>query len=600
MSSSVHALLDLIDEGPGGDVQQFAHQIGLVSAEVIASSPTSVDAASITSALQRSMPRAEDAKSSYATILGLFQKVRDGMVSQTHTGNQGSVKERVLFVLAGGSRGVTELSNAIGTDPAVVSRALRNLREHGLVKREENSGPADARYKFHELTEEGAEFVDSRIAGSQHTLGDSGQGDRRDCVQSDLREELQRLLKLARWLTKREPTLAHTYAMSLERVKENIEDPALRAEALGELSVIARSVKGLFDKIDLKRWLDELEDLAELDSSIAARAYYERARWRAAYEPQSLRHDAVIRDLGRSAAVAEKISDPDSRFNRLAWCYYHQALIQLRERQLEPALELISCAQKHFSKVADAELDPDYGVLLCKVVQARVLWESGERPRARSEMKSALAIARQSGFPRPTADALYLLGRWESDSSDKYVGNLTLAAEFFSKAANGDREVEALAREGFQQFLNYHESVEQGTFLAVRLQEYLDVLSSSSPGSDPLSVKRSRAAIGIMLGTVKERIGESHEADAVFRDMLRATLAASGGFEAASTVASWWAVRNGPAAASYGAVRKFLVDTVHIDTEEVVEDDFIGIAVQEINEGFEYLTAHENYEFSAV
>lgn len=88
------------------------------------------------------------------------------------------------------------------------------------------------------------------------------------------------MVDLARHLNARDPRRAASLGPTLERLKSQVDDRLLRAEAIGELCVTARSVKGTYDRNDLERWYNELLDMADVDPRIAARGYYERSRWK--------------------------------------------------------------------------------------------------------------------------------------------------------------------------------------------------------------------------------------------------------------------------------------------------------------------------------
>lgn len=170
-----------------------------------------------------------------AMLSGLLQGVLASQQSTGRTAAQLTVRERVLNLLAIGPANPTYLADEIGCSPETVSRALTRLRAIGLVEPMESSEHADGRVVTYQLTPKGEKRQDDRFFGQlgddEETISD---GDVED-QDYDYGQVLKPLTEVVAELNAHAPRIATTLYAGLDVLKDQVDDPGLRAAAIGEL-----------------------------------------------------------------------------------------------------------------------------------------------------------------------------------------------------------------------------------------------------------------------------------------------------------------------------------------------------------------------------
>ncbi|MEP9390743.1 winged helix-turn-helix domain-containing protein [Gordonia sp. VNK1] len=486
MNASVSALLDLLDDVATVESQSDVdHLLGQVSAEVLASSPTIDDIQKIAARAQlhRSHvgPLSEQRRAALGVIAGLFHAWQAQRAAGADESQQ-SVKERLLFELSEGPAGPTELSERIGSPVAVTSRGLSALRGQGLVHHVNTPDPTDRRRRIYALTPLGETFVMDRLGGDYSsqladTVGEAmAEG-------SHPEEELRNLLTVMKRTGPRDPMTACALAPTVDRLRRLVKDARLQAEAIGELSVVARTTEGCFSRDDLRLWYEELSDLAAVHPSIEARALYDRGRWRMMYEDPESAASTAAEDFRAAIRVASSCDDTDDRHHRIGWCEYQLAMIELHSGDPANAVEGAERAREAFSAIDNERWDPRQGEVASMILRARAHAALGddEIKVARRLLEDIIPVADEHGYVRQMADARFHLGKLEAgDDHELAIENLHSAAKRFVAAGNSDRAALAAAAGSSVRFA----STERSTFDAELFRRELDSVAKrlNDPG----------------------------------------------------------------------------------------------------------------------
>ena len=566
MGTSVASLLELIEEGSAADDAQFAHLLGQLVAEVVVTPPRADDVKEITSGLQFSSTMTDGSVDTpglhlaYTVLLGMFQALYVELSSQPERAGQASVKERILFALAESSAGPTEIAERVGCATEVASRTLRMLREEKLVQRAETTGPSDRRYHIQELAPEGEAFVDRRLSGDFAPLPDESlPADDAISAPESATAELRGVVDLARHLNARDPRRAASLGPTLERLKSQVDDRLLRAEAIGELCVTARSVKGTYDRNDLERWYNELLDMADVDPRIAARGYYERSRWKTMYESPGGLFDKALKDLARAREVAERLQG-DDKHHRLGWCAYQEAAAALYEDDFPLALQRAEEAQRNFDEVTSADLEPEHGTYASELIRVRALHGSGKAAEAVRDLRALALSADQAGYLRQSADAQMWLGRWEASAGEAADERVAAALRTYEELGNTELAVEAKAVKSALQFFDSDGSTPHAVVLQSQLAELLTKLQSDAGRLYPRAHYWRTATLWRKLGVVAAQAGAYDESDNAFRTSLQTYVETGNVVGQEDTLVCWWITRHQGESVSPTAVEEWAVE----------------------------------------
>ena len=322
MSETAVVLGELLDSAEGGIDGPTSYLIGQLAAELVTSAPDTELGELIVTTHQDRQAAPMSRESLFPMLSGLLQGVLSHRQYAGRAGSPLTVRERVLNLLAIEPRNPKSLSSEIGCSVATASRALSRLRESELVERTPNSEHSDGRYVMYQLTETGERRQDNHFFG---LLGDDDpvSQDSYEDDEYDYGQSLARLTQLVAELSKHDPVIASGLYPTLELLKDQVDDPQLRAEALGGLSVLARSKPDLVSAEQSRSWVDELLALASEGSPlIAGRAHYERARWAMRYE--STDESGIEDDLTTAQEYAAAAGGPDGA-DLHAWCLYQRS-----------------------------------------------------------------------------------------------------------------------------------------------------------------------------------------------------------------------------------------------------------------------------------
>jgi DNA-binding MarR family transcriptional regulator len=576
MGKSVVALLELLDSPRGQDADMSAHLLGQVAAEVISgnTAPSMLEEIALKAmehqigdAAENASEPAAELRTAYALLVGLFQTLQV-LREATASSSKGhiTVKERILLALAQAPATPTMVAEQTGCARAVASRKLRELREDKLVERVAGDPADDARFHTHRLTLDGEAWVDRRFMGETAAPGDDAQPDVATATPIDADEQLATLILAARQLNRQDPAAASSLAPIVEKLAEEAGDPQLRADALGELCVLARSAQDNFDTDDMRRWRDALMDLADVSPSVTARAYYERGRWRMVHEPPAGNPEGALVDFRHARAAAANMSG-DEKLHRLAWCSYQTSLIALHSGDDVMATSLATEAKAHFEEIADAQFNGRQGALACEILIARAEQRAGNSGAAKRRLELVLLMAQKSDYKRQFADAQRWLGQYEAEDGDSEAeANLTAAAEAYQHLANGEAAAMVRATKSSYAFLRSDMSDE---YLAVLKKDLMRLSDVERGDQTPAGIWR-KATLCRRLGVaISQTASDASEADGAFASALENYIRSRDTRAQSETLAWWWLLVHGPHGATAASLRGLADES---GVEQLAED----------------------------
>jgi DNA-binding MarR family transcriptional regulator len=436
--AALSELLDSADEAIGGTK---SYLVGQLAAELITSaSDAELSQVIVTTHQQRGSSDGEVAPTSRESVYSMMSGLLQGVLADRQSAGTPvtplTVRERVLNLLAIEPQNPTSLATEIGCAPATASRALGRLRHAGLVEYRPSSETADGRHVTYQLTTEGEKRQDDRFLGrldydpiSEDDYEDDWYG---------YGQELAQLTQLVADLNTHDPAIAAELYPALEALKDRVDDPELRAAALGELCALSHSKPDLVSAEQSRSWVDELLALAQGDNPlIAASAHYERARWAMRY--QSTDESGIEDDLATAQRYAAAAGGPDGA-NLNAWCLYQRATWALLRWDRTHAEPLARAASSEFDSLGDY-----YGRLASQIVTARAKLALGEMTAADNMLAEVVESARRLGYKRQLADGLFWRGQtkvWIDVDEAREI--LRAAAVLYS--ALGDQDWSAMAR----------------------------------------------------------------------------------------------------------------------------------------------------------
>lgn len=547
MSKQTGVLLELLTDPARSGTAKSAHLLGQVAAEVIAGGPDQSELKELaaTALFQRQECTENPAEGGsvdrglmYSVLAGLFQTLLVFDTSKVDAAKgQGTVKERILYVLAEAEESPTVIAQKAECAPEVASRALRSLRGDGLVERVTPSPGDDRRYHLYRLTAAGEQFIAGRFLGDDTPLPDQLEPP----PAYDAAEQLVSMTRTVRHIGKHDPSIAATIAPTLEHLADSAADPQARADALGELCVLGRGATDMFSPEDKRRWYEGLLDLGHHSPSITARACYERGRWRQLYGAGEDNTAKALRDFTRARGAAESIVGDEKPY-RLAWCFYQEATIAVHERRGEDGAALATQAREHFESITDEQFKSGQGVLACDILAARASWLGGNPRAARNKLQSVLTAARDHNYKRQIADARRWLGIIGADDGERDAGVYLGAAEVdYAELANSRLAAVTRAQKSSSDYLNSDKSHAQGEVLKSELRKVLEELSAAGgPDMSPL-LYWQQAQLGRVIASITAWLDtDGHEANDAYREALELTAKFPDRGMQAEVLAEWW------------------------------------------------------------
>lgn len=227
-----------------------AYLIGQLAAEFIASASDAELSQLIVDTHQQSgSPDQQDAPTARQALLslvsGLLQGVLSGRQSVGRAASSLTVREHVLNLLAIEPQNPTSLAAEIGCSLATASRALRRLDDAGLVEKSAKSHLADGRHVLYRLTSAGEKRQDDHFFGrltdgdeaaSENDRFRSEKEDMEVAADYDYGQPLEQLTQIAAQLNEQDQDLARQLYPVLDALKDQVDDPALRAAAISEMA----------------------------------------------------------------------------------------------------------------------------------------------------------------------------------------------------------------------------------------------------------------------------------------------------------------------------------------------------------------------------
>jgi len=547
VSETVAALSELLDSADEAISGSKSYLVGQLAAELITSASEAELSQLIVATHQPSSSSDRQVASAsreslYAMLSGLLQGVLADRQSGATAGSPLTVRERVLNLLATEPRNPKSLSTEIGCSMATTSRALSRLHHNELVEKTSNPDLADGRYVMYRLTDKGKKRQEDRFFGRLED--DPISGDDYEDDEHDYGRSLAQLTQLVAELSEHDPVIASGLYPTLEVLKDQVDDPQLRAEALGKLSVLARCKPDLVSSEQSRGWVDELLALAlaqEGDPLIAARAHYERARWAMRYE--SMAESSIEDDLATAQESAAASGGPDGA-DLHAWCLYQQSSWAAMRWDWTHAESLARGASSEFDRLGD-----HYGRLASQIVAARAKLALGEGIAADDMLDEVVKSARRLGYKRLIADGLFWQGQakiWINDDQAREI--LVAAAALYS--ALGDQEKSAMARASAEMapFIAGDKTAEAARSLRTELEKTSAEIKEST-GISSLARSWTAATINRRIGVLSTVAGDKKRADRAWERAVAEFTASDSPEGIAATLASFWLTNNsGPTA----------------------------------------------------
>lgn len=532
--ASLGELLDSADEVVDGPT---SYLIGQLAAELIGSASDAELSRLIVAAHRQSGSSdrevAPPARQSLLSMLsGLLQGVLGDRESAGRAGSPLTVRERVLNLLAIEPRNPKSLSSEIGCSMATASRALRRLHDNELVEKTSNPDLADGRYVMYQLTDKGEKRQEDRFFGQ---LEDDpvSEGDYEDDGY-DYGQSLTQLTQLVAELNNHDPAIAAELCPALDAFKDRVDDPELRAAALGELSVLSRSRPDLVSAERSHDWVDEFIALAQDENPlIAARAYYERARWTMRYHNSD--DSSIEGDLTTAQKHAAEAGGPEGAY-RNAWCLYQRASRALWRRDWTQAESLARSASTQFANVGD-----HHGWLTSQIVAARAELALGEVTAAADHLAEVVESAKRYSYKRQLADGLFWWGQakiWIDDDDARET--LDAAAKLYSEL--GDQDWSAVAKSSAETalFIAGEMNAKAARSLRKELEKTSAEIEKSTDTLSSLAHYWKAASINRRIGVLSAVAGDNQRADEAWDRAVAGYQESDSPEGIAVTMASYW------------------------------------------------------------
>jgi hypothetical protein len=573
VSETAVALGELLDSAEGVIDGPTSYLIGQLAAELVTSSPDAVLSEVIVTTHQDRQAAPISRESLFPMLSGLLQGVLSHRQYAGRAGSPLTVRERVLNLLAIEPRNPKSLSAEIGCSVATASRALSRLRDSELVERTSNSEHSDGRYVMYQLTEAGGRRQDDHFFG---LLGDDDPvaGDDYEHDEYDYGHSLAQLTQLVAELSNQDPVIASGLYPTLELLKDQVDDPQLRADALGKLSVLARCKPDLVSAEQSRGWVDELLALAqEGNPLIDARAHYERARWAMRYE--SMVESSIEDDLATAAESADAAGGPDGA-DLHAWCLYQQSSWAAMRWEWTRAESLAREASSEFDRLGD-----HYGRLVSHIVAARAKLALGEGIAADDMFAEVVNSARHLGYKRLIAEGLFWQGQakiWINDDQAREI--LLAAAVLYSALGDQDKSAMASASAEMAPFIAGDKTAEAARSLRTELEKTSAEIEEAT-GISSLERSWTTATINRRIGVLSTVAGDTQRADRAWERAVAEFTASDSPEGIAATLASFWLTNNSGPTASVASDDD--IRAVAKRWKLIVPDRTIGLALTEVS-----------------
>lgn len=582
MSKTTDVWEELLEKSLNASSDRSVHLLGQVTAEVINGDTTLLELERLVANAQVKQLSAADTpvgepphpmRHTYSLLVGLLQTlVVDRDESQDHGKGQGTVMERALYVLAQGPATPSTVAKKAGCAQAVASRTLRRLRDEKLAERVTTDPANDGRFHEHQLTPDGEAWVNRRFLGDTASFTDAREPDAFHAPQFNAEVQLSNLLRTARRINKYDPSSAASLAPIIEQLAGTVTNTEIRADALGELCVLARSAKDKFSPEDTRRWYESLLDLTDVSPAVTARAYYERGRWRMLYEAPAGNPDGALIDFDRARRAARNI-DGEERLYRTGWCSYQEALIALHRGDGATATTRATDAKYDFESLTDERFDAMQAAFACDILTARADHLVGRRSAAKRKLEAVLLVAERLNYKRQIADARRWLGHLEAQDGDSDAETiLAAAADSYQQLAENDIAAEMRATKSSFAYLNSDMSDAYATVFKNDLIRYCDQLRTDR---SPAYYWRKATLSRRLAIVIAQSDSASDEARQAFISALH-DYAMSRDFKGQSEVLAWWWIFVRP---NEGATKAGLQSLIRSNGVELLADDIIDSAI---------------------
>jgi len=581
VSETVASLGELLDSAEEVVDGPTSYLVGQLAAELISSASDAELNQMIVAAHQHSgssdrevTPSAR--QSILSMLLGLLQGVLADRESAGHTASPLTVRERVLNLLATEPRNPKSLSNEIGCSMATASRALRRLHDSDLVVKTSSPDLADGRYVMYELTEKGQKRQEDRFFGRLPDDDPVSQDIYKDC-EYDYCESLARLTDLVADLRKHDPVMASGLYLTLELLKDQVDEPNLRADALSELSRHDHSKLDLESAEQSRGWVEELFLLAqEGNPLIAGRAHYARARW--SMRNESTDESGIEDDLTRAQQFAAAAHGPRGA-DLHAWCVYQRSSWAAVRVDWTHAESLARAATSEFDRLGD-----HYGRIASQIVAARAQLALREVLAADDMLAEVVESARHFGYKLLIADGLFRQGQakiWIDDD----VARETLEAAVDLYTELGDQDKCAMARASAQMvgFIAGDRTVAAARSLRDELESTSAEIEKAT-GISSVARSWTVATIYRRIGVVSTVAGDRKLADLAWERAVEEFDASGSAEGIAATLASIWLTNNADPTESFAGVASDLdIRSVAMEWDLNPSERTIGLAVAELS-----------------
>ena len=342
--------------------------------------------------------------------------------------------------------------------------------------------------------------------------------------------------------------------------------------------MLSRSKPDLVSAEQSRSWLDEMITLAQEENPlIAARAYYERARWTMRYHNAD--DSSIEDDLATAQKYAAAAGGPDGA-RRNAWCLYQRSTRALWRWDWTQAQSLARAASTEFD-----DLGEHHGRLASQIVGARAELALGKVAAAYDQLAEVVESAKRYGYKRQIADGLFWWGQAKilKDEADARE-ILDAAADLYSELGDQDWSAVAKASAETAPFITGEMDAAAARSLRKELEKTsAEIEKSTDTVSSPAHYWKA-ASINRRIAVLSAVAGDEQRAERAWKRALADYTESDSAEGVAETLASYWlANKIDPAEPSADVPSDDDMRAVAEQWDLTVPDRTIDLAVAEVS-----------------
>ncbi|GAF48267.1 winged helix-turn-helix domain-containing protein [Rhodococcus wratislaviensis] len=389
----IDTLEDLLDSS-GTDSVRLGRVVARSTGALLAQAPDYAAVQHAIALLQARMPDVENEwQLQLRVLLSVLRGYQDRRSGDKSTIKVAPLRQRVMQSLATAPRTPRAIAQITQSPASSVGRVLRDLREEEFVQLAAKSSH-DKRERPYALTQVGRRQLEVQTQtdhSNNVAMPDRGDSSTKARAVLESSIEFRRSNKLTGQQVARVLTLANCDNLS----------PKLQADCFGEIVTIARHNPDLVAEEVGWKYLDQLLGLRLHNDYVAARAYYELARWKlsghASPQPETVRE---------ALSKARHAAEGSGNSTILGWCYYTQALLLVKEESsVDDVCRELQSARDAFKRGGDW-----HGFISAGIFEAKKFMAASRVLEAMNALEECKSVARARGWTIDEADATLWLG----------------------------------------------------------------------------------------------------------------------------------------------------------------------------------------------